>query len=151
MNELIRQTLSLVVSSKRSMPARFTRNGDRNESFCIDFKPLTKEHDEAMAAESWGSTSNFLSTDKYKGEVQSKKQFELITRCGEDLMVGSFIITKLKGSSLLLEMKKAILNNTIDNFNEEINNLKSILIEVQVNKYFDYCIDYGHKRAKSNI
>ena len=148
MNEILRKTLYLTFSSTRPMPARFTQNGDRNQSFCIDYEPLTKEHDEAMASEAWGVTSDFLSDDKCKNEILSKEQFNMVTRCGEDMMVGAFILTKLEGASLLEEMKRTIIEDSIEAFADEKFDSGKVLKGEQVNKYFDYCLKYGHERAK---
>ena len=148
MNDLIRKTLHLVFSSTRPMPAHFTQNGDRKQSFCIEFEPLSAEEDEAMAAESWGVIDNYLSTKNRGAENLTKEQFDMVLRCGEDLMVGAFILTKLGGDSLVTEMKKAIIDDTIENFGVKINNLADVLFGQQVNKYFDYCVEYGHARTE---
>lgn len=147
MNDIIRETLCLVFSSTRPMPAHFTSNGDRRQSFCIEFEPLGKDDDEAMASEAWGVIGDFLSIKKCGDEYLTKSQFNTVTRCGEDLMVGAFILTKLGGSLLVVEMKKAIIDDTITTFVEKNENLASILSGKQVNKYFNYCIEYGRDRA----
>jgi len=147
MNDIIRQTLYLVLSSTRPMPAHFTSNGERKQSFCIDFEPLTAEDDEFMASESWGVTSDYLSIEKCNGEDLTGKQLNIVTRCGEDLMVGAFILTKLGGSELMSDMKKAIIDDTIENFEDKIDDLINVLSGQQVNKYFDYCMEYGQTRA----
>jgi hypothetical protein len=147
MDHLIKKTLQLVYSSSRPMPAHFTQNGDRNQSFCIDFEPLTKDDDEAMASEAWGSTSDFLSVDKCGDEVLDKSQLNMITRVGEDLMAGAFILTKLNGNLLMSEMKKAIIDDTIEAFKDRVNNTEKVFAGKQVNKYFDHCVEYGHGRA----
>jgi len=150
MDDLVRETLRLVFFSTRSIPAHFTSNGDRNQSFCIDFEPLTKDDDEAMASEAWGSVGDFLSVDKRGSEILDKSQFNMVVKVGEDLMVGAFILVKLKGGLLMAEMKKAIVDDTIETFNNKVNNVDQVLAGEQVNKYFDHCIEYGQGRAMQN-
>jgi len=149
MEDQIKETLRLVYSSGRPMPAHFTQNGDRNQSFCIDFEPLTKDDDEAMASEAWGSTSDFLSVDKCGDEILDKSQFNMVTKVGEDMMVGAFILAKLNGGSLMTEIKRAIIDDTIETFKNKVNNADQVLAGKQVNRYFDHCMEYGHGRATS--
>lgn len=150
MDELLRETLRLVYSSTRPMPAHFTQNGDRKQSFCIDFEPLKADDDYEMASVSWYSISDFLGLDKCGDEKLSKSQLNIVTRCGEDLMFGAFILSKLGGILLAVDMKNEIIDNTIESFGNKIENLKNIIYGKQVNKYFDYCIKFGHDRSVSN-
>jgi len=150
MNDILKETLRLVFSSTRSMPAHFCSDDKRKQTFFIDFEPLNVEADYNMASESWGATSDFLSIDKCGNEKLSESQFNTVTRCGEDIMVGAFILTKLGGDSIVVETKKEILENTMKFFAEKIEDLKNVLAGPQVNKYFDYCIEYGLSQAKQN-
>lgn len=147
MNDTIRETLRLVFSSTRSMPARFMSNGDRTQSFCIDFEPLDEKADLAMASESWGSVGNFLDVQNRGTEVLSDSQMNLVIRCGEDIMVGAFILTKLNGVTLMKEMRMAVIDDTIKAFGEKIENLASILGGEQVVKYLDHCANYGQMQT----
>ena len=141
MNDILRKTLQLVYSSKRQMPAHFTSNGDRTQSFCIDFEPLTKEIDASMAAEAWGSINLFL-----KNESLAQYQFSAVMMCGEDMMLGAFILTKLNGSSSMDKLKKNIIEDTVECMAKDIKDLEKVLSKKQVNKYFDYCLEYGRDK-----
>ena len=147
MNDTLIEVLRLVFSSTRAMPAHFTSNGKRKKSFCVDFEPLSEEVDYEMASESWNSIDNFLGTTNCGNEILSKNQVNIVIKCGEDLMVGAFILTKLSGYSLIVDMKKEIIDNTIETFTEMDKNLLAVLAGSQVNKYFDHCIKYGHSMA----
>lgn len=147
-NDILNETLHLVFSSTRPMPAHFTSNGNRKQSFCIDFKLLSEEIDYEMASESWYSIDSFLGIANRGVEVLSKSQLNAVIKCGEDLMVGAFIITKLDGVLFINEMKQQIINNALENFGETIEDISKVLSGKQVNKYFDHCIEFGKKQAK---
>lgn len=123
------------------MPAHFTSNGDRTQSFCIDFEPLTADDDYNMASEAWYSISNFLSSDA------SKDDFDMILRCGEDVIVGAYIITKLGHQEMVSEMKRGVLDDTIETFELDYPNVRTLLEDVSVNKYLDHCIESGKEQA----
>jgi hypothetical protein len=147
MNDLIEQTLELTFSSKRGMPAHYSSNNDRTQSFCIDFEPLTKEHDYKMAANSWYALEEFLNADQCKEKELTTSQISAITRCGEDIMISSFILTKLGGYSLLSELKEIVTKEVMDLFKEKIDSLETVLKDPQANKYFDHCSRYGFARG----
>ena len=144
MNEVVRKTLRLVFSSNRAMPAHFTSNGERTQSFCIDFKPLTTEDDLAMASQSWGSAGEFLQKDI------SKEDFDMAVRCGEDVMLGAFIITKLGHSEMVDDVKKSVLEDAIDTFETDIPYIRKLLTDDFVVKYLNHCSSYGKERAESS-
>lgn len=149
-NIALKETLRLVSSSTRPMPAHFTSNGERRESFCIDFVPLSANIDTAMASEAWWSHGYFLSTEKCGSENLSQGQTSAVIKCAEDLMVGAFILTKLNGSSLMVEMKRVIICDVVENLKDKIEGLEAVLTGQQVNKYFDYCIEYG-QYGRANV
>ncbi|MDA3840762.1 MAG: hypothetical protein PF572_06800 [Patescibacteria group bacterium] len=60
MNEILRKTLHLVYTARRKMPAHYTSEGERIQTFCIDFEPLSAEIDYEMPAEAWGSIDGFF-------------------------------------------------------------------------------------------
>ncbi len=123
------------------MPAHFTSSGDRTQTFCIEFESLTAKIDLTMASESWGARSDFLT------ENLSGNHLNVVTRCGEDLMVGAFVLTNLGGNGLMEEMKKAVIEDTIESFGENIEGLVDLLSRQQVNTYFDYCLEFGSKQV----
>ena len=150
MNELVLKTLQLIHSSKRTMPAHFCHSGDRTQTFHIDFDDLTKEDDYAMASESWGSLGyESYGNPNIEGftEEDKKNQGDIELICGENIMVGSFILTKLGGEKLLDELKRQILEDALDDFSS-IRNIEKILKTERSNAYFEHCKDFGYQRAK---
>lgn len=137
-HEIIGRAWDIVYSSGRKMPAHFTSNGDRYMSFCIDFEPLTKKDDENMAGEAWGSIDQYLSN---KPEIP-KPQFMAIVVCGEDVMIGTYIITKLGSKHLDESLKDALVAQTVKSF-PTLNDLDIFFALPYVKDYFNHCMKYG--------
>ncbi|MEI7765658.1 MAG: hypothetical protein WCI93_03695 [bacterium] len=149
MDNLILKTLQLVYSSKRMMPAHFCSDGDRNQTFFIDFKDLTKEDDHIMASESWGHLGDkSFGNYEINGFTEDQKEQQIHTEliCGENIMVGSFILTKLGGEKLLDELEKQILKDSLSDFSE-VSKIEEILRTERAKNYFKYCKDFGHHCA----
>lgn len=139
MDDILEKTVELVFSSKRAMPAHFSSNGSRTQSFCIDFEPLTESDDYEMASEAWNSP---------RTKNVPEPQFMPMVMCGENIMVGAFIITKFNRKDLIEEMKKIIIADTIESFRPQIE-LQDIVLLKEVIAYFDHCANYGSMRAES--
>lgn len=138
MNNYIQKTLDLVFSSKRRMPAHFSSDKDRVKSFSIDFKDLSKEDEYEMASEAWYSLKTKKKIDDFT--------LSAIVKTGEDIMLGSFIITKLGQLLLGNELKEKIFNHNLKNFGEN-NDLKIIFRDREIASYFEHCVEFGKKRA----
>ena len=139
----IEQTLNIIFSSSRRMPAHVSSNGDRTQSFCLDFDLLTKEDDEDMAAQSWGSIDNFI--DNPLPGIE----YRLIVKCGEENMIGSYVLTKLGGEDRLNELQQIINEDFDENSNSFHPNIKSLFTRENVIRYLNYCRDYGYRKALS--
>ena len=140
MNEILEKTLDLVYSLERRMPAHFNGWRDRTQSFGIDFEPLNVDADYNMASESYNSSYSWLPDTKIH---LSKLEQGVILICGENIMVGSFIITKLGGKEMIGEMRKIIIETAISNFESHIINIKNILLSDSVSEFFDHCTEYA--------
>lgn len=149
---ILNKTLRLLSSSNRTMPAYLTNNGERKRSFCIDFKPLSESDDYKMASESWYSVGKYIS----KKSNLSSDQINIIIRCGEDIMVGAFIITKLNrilsrvnhNEQSIEKMIQEIFRNFIKN-NDSLRNMLLLSgSKDEVLDYFDYCEKFGRKMAE---
>ena len=51
-NDFVQKVLDIISSSDRKMPAHFTSNGNRTQSFCIDFD-ISETDEYEMASEAW--------------------------------------------------------------------------------------------------
>lgn len=140
----IEQTLDIIFSSNRRMPAHFSSNGDRTQSFCINFDLLTKEDDEDMAAQSWGSIDDFIIDNQL-----SETEYGLTVKCGEENMIGSYVLTKLRGEDELNKLQQIINEDFNENLNSFHPDIKSLFARKYVIQYLNYCRDYGYKKALS--
>jgi hypothetical protein len=140
MNEILEKTLNLVYSSKRRMPAHFNCWKERTQSFGIDFEPLNIEADYNMASEVYNSSFSELPDTKIK---LSESERDAVRVCGENIMVGTFILAKLGGNNMIGEMRKIIIDTAISNFESQIKNIKNVLSFDAVSEFFDHCIEYS--------
>ncbi len=147
MKQILDKTMELIESSKRTMAARFCSGDGRNETFGIDFGPITPEIDSNMAAEAYGSIGIYFSKNKTDRSL-SEGQFCLILMMGEDIMVGSFIIAKLGGEEMINEMRKRIIDLRIKNVGDRIDGLEEAVLLKETNDYFDHCLNFGNNLAK---
>ncbi len=139
MNDVLNKAISLVFSSERRMPAHFTTSGERTQSFCIDFEPLRKEDDYEMASESWYTLPN-------DAEL-TKAQHYLLLRCGEDIMVGAFILEKFGGKEHVKEMADTILRENIELYKDKVGNLDKALSSAKWADWLAHCAEFGISRA----
>ena len=91
--DITQQILNTLNSSKRQMPAHFTSNGTRSQSFCIDFD-ISAEDEQSMASQAWGTAPD-----------------PSAIRTGEDLMLAAYVAVKLNGEEHLQELQKIIESN----------------------------------------
>jgi len=144
----------LVMDSKRSMPAHFTSDKTRNQTFMVDFLPLTPDDEYNMASEAWYSMPG----------MKSYEELKTVLRTGEDIMIGSYILTKIGSSKLadkLMEFiiashlgkLKPTLDEKSDIFSIEIEHLFTddlkLIVEITpfIKKYLIHCKDFGIKKA----
>ena len=118
-NDLLQEVLNIVNSSTRKIPAHFTSNGNRTQSFCVDFD-ISETDEYAMASEAWSTTPD-----------------PSIIKIGEDIMLAAFIAIKLGGQQDIPELYEIIIGKS----SEELSDNHK--------QYLDHCLDFGKLRAKS--
>ncbi len=151
MDNALTKTLEIIFSSERPMPAHFSHNEDRNQSFCINFEPLNKEDDETMSAQVWGVIGDYINNENPLPMRIDQKKFNVILRCAENLMIGAYVITKLGGENFLAELKEKVITNTIESNKFTENKVVQVLSLEKIKEYFDYCLTYGKERAKLSV
>src|SRR3989338_8105164 len=119
-NDLILKVLDIINSSKRKMPAHFTSNGKRTQSFCVDFD-ISETDEYAMASSAWSKAPN-----------------PSIIKIGEDIMLAAYIAVKLGGEKLIPQLYQSI----IETCSEELFKKHK--------DYFEHCADFGKLRAVSS-
>lgn len=122
-NDLVRAVLDIVNSSDRRMPAHFTSNGNRTQSFCVNFD-ISEADEYAMASEAWGTATD-----------------PSIIKIGEDVMLAAYIAVKLGGEEYISELQDIILKHNLS----EIPDLQT------QSQYLQNCADYGKYRSKITL
>lgn len=144
MDKILSNTLHIIHSSQRAMPAHFTSNGDRMQSFCVDYEPLSAEDEYEMASEAWGSVSDYMVDENGLSASQSS----LILRCGEDIMLGAYILTKEGRPDLVEEYMEIVITDTLEEYKDMIKRAEPVLQMPASRDYFRYCADFGQRKGK---
>ncbi|MBI4091858.1 MAG: ADP-ribosylglycohydrolase family protein [Candidatus Levybacteria bacterium] len=118
--DLVTKVLYIINGSNRKMPAHFMSNGNRTQSFCVDFD-ISETDEYEMASKAWRS-----STD------------QSVIKIGEDIMLATFIAVKLDGEEFIPKLYQSIT----ETYPEELFNKHK--------DYFEHCADFGKLRAKSS-
>lgn len=136
MSETLREILRIVYSSQRRMPAVYTSLGDRKKTFCIEFNDLSADDDYEMASEAHAAT------DMLPKEL-SAIHFNIIHKVGEDVMLGSFVATKLGHQDMVDEVVRIVIDNAIEDYHNEIQSNPELLQEPLTDSYIQHCAQFG--------
>lgn len=137
----LKQVLALLASSNRAMPANFNFSMGRNKSFGIDSDLISETDDYEMASE----------VIQKAGETFSEKDdFEIALIIGEDLMIASFLLTKLAKKPNYNELAEVIFSENSNAFSSDKDKelAKTLRESDKGIMYFKYCIEFGRERAK---
>jgi|GEM_PF-1329254 hypothetical protein len=145
LDPIIVKALDLVYSSTRSMPAHFTSNDDRKQTFLVEFDPLTVDADHELASEAWYGTDKFFTIET----GLSRSETNLAVICGEDVILGSFIVTKLGKSELTKDVKEVIIKSAIDKLHTQSSDINVFFNKLEVISYLDYCEKRGREIAET--
>lgn len=145
---ILKKVAGMVLESERPMPAYFTSNNGRKKSFCVDFNDLTAKDEYNMASCVHRVVSDF------RIECKDAKERSLLVKIGEDMMIGSYIITKLGYGQLsydlfstLLKENKKIFQNADDLGIEKVFNQYGGVENWSTERYFEYCMLFGKNTA----
>src|SRR3989344_9100478 len=117
-NDFLQKVLAIINSSDRKMPAHFTSNGSRTQSFCVDFD-ISEADEYAMASEAWYSATDLS-----------------IVMIGEDIMLGAYIATLLEEEKYIPQICQMIVG-----INVSVLSAKSAI-------YFQQCAKFGNNCAR---
>jgi len=141
-NDTVDKVVNIVLSSTRAMPAIYTSNGNKNQSFCVDFEIDNKEEC-ILASFVW----------EYGGEAYMNSRNELwaaglelrsIMKVGEDILIGAYILEKLGDSVNIEELVKKLIKSNITSgiFSE------TALASQTIQNFFQICRDFGLNKAR---
>ena len=116
-NDFVQKVLDIINSAERVMPAHFTSNGSRTQSFCVNFD-ISEVDEYEMASEAWRSNKD-----------------PSIIKIGEDIMLAVYIATVLNGERYLPQIYHSIVETGASNTSSESES------------YFKHCAEFGNQRA----
>ncbi len=142
-DELENKVLALVWNAKRPMPAVFTSNGDRKQSFCIDYEDIDPKDEYQMASASWHWVSQYMDAS----DEVTHEQLMMIVRCGEDLMIASYITQRLGRAELIREICSKLTQDNQESWPEDMLAPK-VFTSKSAMQWFTFCQEYGIQVAK---
>jgi len=145
-NDFVETIFNLIRSSKRGMPAHFTSNGERTQSFCIDFDGIDVKDEYQMASVAYIEVSDYVKTE----DNLTKEQYMTVVRCGEDIMISSYISQKLGRTDLIDTIVNKIIKEISQSWPVELK-VSEVYKLQSVKKWFKHCQEYGIETAKKSL
>lgn len=135
---IVADVINLVMESDRQMPAHYTSGNGRSQTFLVDFDDLSADDEYQMAGTAWYG----------QPPIKSEHERYSIVKIAEDIMVGSFIITKMGHKDLVPQLKTEFVNYEIGLFPDDLQSaLKKLTKTELVENYFNMCSNFGVERA----
>lgn len=144
---LIEKILDLVFSSKRTMPAHFYSQGNRKQTFGINFDPLDADTDYEMA-----NTAHNISSMFYSAIPDlNKEEHSALLKYGEDIMLGAFIVCSIDKKDMSKDLQEEIIKENTNLFEDRIpERIPELLKNSNVSHAFDYYRYVGEQFAEGN-
>lgn len=145
--------IDLVFSSERVMPARYTSNGDRTMSFCVDIDELTEDDESAMASFPWSAINNYY--PKLSKDQQDLVSIHIILKQSEDIMIGAFanqvrFHSEINEEELIAAIIEENLDILEENDVEVSDAFRAVIYSEPIQAFYKECYDYAKQRAVSH-
>lgn len=141
--ELANTVTNLVWKCARQMPAHFCSNGDRLQSFCVDFDDIDAGDEYQMASASYVWVGEHIKPE----DNLTESQYLTIVRCGEDLMISSYIIKKLGRIEILEKVVTELTDKNKGCWPDDFE-IPRIFETESAKSWFDFCKSYGVQVAQ---
>jgi hypothetical protein len=141
-SKLVKTIVNLIWSSERSMPAHLTQNGDRTQSFCVDFEDMSAEDEYQMASVAWYEVDEHINP---QDDITMQQRATMI-RCGEDILIASYIVQKIQRTEIMNEVVEALIEMNTSSWPDNIDVPKVFATE-SAESWFTYCRKYGMEIA----
>lgn len=136
------KVLKIVFNSERAMPAKFTSNGDRTQSFCVEYDGLTADDEYQLASEVYVNLWYFV------GKIPKDQITEVEATCmlkiGEDIVIGAFILQRTDEYASFADLRQEIIEENKNRWDQPLNHVTIIPL---IQNFFDYCLWTGRARA----
>lgn len=151
MNDIIRKTLHIVFSSTRPMPAYYTSDYNKEtgkytkpKNFCVNFSDINPTDEYELASFVW---HELPSSDLYNRGEHMVSSLLIIA---EDVILGSFIISRLRHEILSSNLTRYIIEKRLFLFENKGYKSDILLSDRNIREYIYKCEQFGKNRAKLN-
>jgi len=134
--------LKIVFNSDRFMPAKFTSNGDRAQSFCVEYDGLTAEDEYQLASEIYATLWEFV--EKIPKDQITEVEATCMLKIGEDIAIGSFILQRMDEYASFTDLRQEIVEENLNRWDKPLDHVAKIPL---IQNFFDYCLWTGRARA----
>ncbi len=141
-DQLLLNVLQIVFNSERAMPAKFTSNGDRTQSFCVEYDGLTAEDEYQLASEMYITLWEFVG--RVAKDQITKAEATCMLKIGEDIAIGAFILQRTDEYASFADLRQEIIEENLNRWDQPLGHVASIPL---IQNFFDYCQWTGRARA----
>lgn len=141
-DESLLAVLRIVFNSERAMPAKFTSNGERTQSFCVEYDDLTAEDEYQLASEIYKSLWEFVGR-LCKDQI-TESQATCMLKIGEDIAVGAFILQRTNEYASFADLRQEIIEENLNLWDQPLDQVVKL---PPIQNFFDYCLWTGRARA----
>lgn len=141
-DESLLTVLKIVFNSERTLPAKFTSNGDRVQSFCVEYDDLTADDEYQLASEIYSTLWNFV--DKLPKKQITESETMCMLKIGEDIAIGSFILQRTDEYASFTNLLQETIEENLNRWDLPLDNIVKIPL---IQNFFDYCSWTGRARA----
>ncbi len=139
--KLIEAICNLVFTDNRAMPAHYTSNGG-TQSFCVDFDGIQEDDEYQMASVAFYQVHDYMED----ADNLSDSDRAMIIRCGEDLMISSYILHTLERVEVLEEVIEWLTQANLEGWPVE-EGAERVFGTESARKWFAFCVEYGGEVA----
>ena len=120
------------------MPAHFTSGNGRLQTFLINYSELDATDEYEMASQAWNNQPGGV----------SESIAHICLRVGEDIMVGCYIVVKEGIVDKIDLYREEIVKASLEMLSQTDRTRTLVMLKTKsVREYFDFCANYGTKRA----
>lgn len=135
---IVADVINLIMESDRQMPAHYTSGNGRSQTFLVDFDGLSADDEYQMAGTAWYC----------QPPIKSENERYSMVKIAEDIMLGSYILTKMGYKDLVNQLKTEFVTFEISLFPDDLQSkLKKLVKTELVENYFNMCSNFGMERA----
>ena len=136
MNDILKEVLHLVFSSTRPMPAYYTSDYDEKtgkyskpKDFCVNFSDITPTDEYELASFVW---HELPVSDLYN---EAEHLISSLLIIAEDVVLGSFIISRLGYETSLFDLMKCIIEERLSLFGDKGYKSDILLSDKNIREY----------------